>query len=222
MRVTIHQPEHLPWLGFWQKLAASEMLVILDDVQFKRRHFECRNKIARNGEAQWLTVPTVKCPRATPISAVRIDQQEPWQSRNLEAVHRAYARSPFFEAVFAEFAELYGTPADSLLELNRRLIDWVVHRCGLRLQVAAQSALNTRTSGSELIEEICTGVGATVYVSGLSGADYLDLSAFERREVAVEFIRYKDFYTSIEGENLCILDYLFEFGYAELAPYLRG
>ena len=222
MRCTIHQPEHLPWLGFWQKLAVAETLVILDQVQFKKRHFECRNKIGQGGQAQWITVPTVKCPRSTLIDTVRIDLAAPWREKNLESVRRAYRRAPHFKEMFADFSHIYGGEYVHLIDLNLELIGWIVERCGFGVQVVTQSSLGTQEAGSRLIEEVCVKVGAGAYVSGLSGAEYLDLPAFEERGIQIEFVEYRGYYSSVKSENLCILDYLFQFGYSALVPYLRG
>ena len=57
MRLVGHQPEFLPWLGFFHKLTLGDMYMIVDNVQFKKKHFENRNRIYARGEALWLTVP---------------------------------------------------------------------------------------------------------------------------------------------------------------------
>lgn len=49
MVVAIHQPEHLPWLGFFNKMANADEFVILDNVQYRKRYFQNRNKILVNG-----------------------------------------------------------------------------------------------------------------------------------------------------------------------------
>ena len=45
MIITIHQPEHLPWLGLLNKIAKADKFVILDSVQFEKNYFQNRNKI---------------------------------------------------------------------------------------------------------------------------------------------------------------------------------
>ena len=39
MIVTIHQPEHMPWLGFFNKAINSDLFVILDSVQYEKNYF---------------------------------------------------------------------------------------------------------------------------------------------------------------------------------------
>ena len=40
MKVAIHQPEHFPYMGFFEKMSVADVFVILDDVQYKKNNFE--------------------------------------------------------------------------------------------------------------------------------------------------------------------------------------
>ena len=51
MVISVHQPQYIPWLGYFDKIAASDAFVFLDDVQYKARAFQNRNRIrAGDGE----------------------------------------------------------------------------------------------------------------------------------------------------------------------------
>ncbi|MDD5348183.1 MAG: WbqC family protein, partial [Candidatus Omnitrophica bacterium] len=56
MIVSVHQPQYLPWLGFFDKIARSDCFVFLDTVQYKEREFQNRNKIRTADGWMWLTV----------------------------------------------------------------------------------------------------------------------------------------------------------------------
>ena len=62
MRVGIHQPEHLPWLGFFHKMSMSDCFVLLDNVAYSKNDFQNRNRIRTSGTVAgwcWLTVPVL-------------------------------------------------------------------------------------------------------------------------------------------------------------------
>ena len=61
MVITIHQPEHFPYEGFFQKMEASELFIILDNVNYRKNYFQNRNKFPnKSGEEEWFTVPGEK------------------------------------------------------------------------------------------------------------------------------------------------------------------
>ncbi|MEK7336636.1 MAG: WbqC family protein, partial [Nitrospirota bacterium] len=45
MRVTIHQPQFLPWLGYLDKIDRADLFIVLDTVQFKKNEWQNRNRI---------------------------------------------------------------------------------------------------------------------------------------------------------------------------------
>ena len=65
MRVAIHQPEHLPYGGFFEKMARCDVFVFLDDVQFNRRNFQHRNRLTHDDRG-WIKVHLRKHPRERP------------------------------------------------------------------------------------------------------------------------------------------------------------
>ena len=57
MIVAIHQPNYLPYLGFFDKMIKSDVFVIYDDAQFNKSDFQHRNRIRIYEGWKWLTVP---------------------------------------------------------------------------------------------------------------------------------------------------------------------
>ena len=60
MKITILQPAYLPWLGFFDRIDASDLCVILDNVRIdssSKTRFVNRNKIRVKEGWIWLTLP---------------------------------------------------------------------------------------------------------------------------------------------------------------------
>ena len=57
MIISINQPAYLPWLGYFERIAMSDLHIVLDHVQFEKGSFTNRNKVRTGDDAAWLTVP---------------------------------------------------------------------------------------------------------------------------------------------------------------------
>lgn len=90
--------------GLHQKtglMAASDVFVFLDDMQFARRSWQSRNRILTANSELTLTVPVRKHDRDTPISAIEIDDSQAWRDKHLAAIRHAYGKRPGFEEDWA-------------------------------------------------------------------------------------------------------------------------
>jgi len=77
MIVAIHQPQFMPWLGYFDKMDRADCFVLLDNVQFKKNEWQNRNRIKTAQGAMWLTVPvTYRFPAR--ILEVEVNPQANW------------------------------------------------------------------------------------------------------------------------------------------------
>ena len=218
--VTIHQCEHLVWLGLLDKISKADIFVLADTFDFKKNYFENRNKIRTKDGWQWLTVPVEK-ENHTPINEVSIIYNENWQKKYLESIKYNYRNSPYFNRYYPEIEmcimEKYGQTI-YISDLNEILLKLCLKWFDINTPIILSSSMELTESlrSSERLLEICQKVGADTYLSGPSGKDYLDLSLFEKNNIKVvfhEFIHpvYKQQYSPfIPG--MSALDYLFNCG----------
>jgi hypothetical protein len=217
MLVAIHQPEHLPWLGFFEKLLRADVFVLLDDVQFSKGDFQNRNRVKGRGGAQWLTVPVAH------RFGQRIDEVElagdSWRSKHWRTLVACYARAAHFDEFAGEFEEFYGRTWSKLSELNVAAIDLLARSFGLEKKLVFSSTLGAKGRKSELVLNICKAVGASTYYSGRAGGAYLDAEAFRRAGVEIvvqqfEHPVYEQLFVKEQGfvPNLSAVDLLFNRG----------
>ena len=171
----IMQPTYLPYLGYFQLMAASDVFVFLDDVQFARRSWQSRNRIlTANGELM-LTVPVKKHDRDTPISAIEIDDSQGWRDKHLAAMRHAYGKRPVFEEGFAFVSEQLANHRDGkLADLTCGMAVAAAQRMGLAPRFARASELGAAGARSEHLLAICQAVGASAYVSPMGSSDYME------------------------------------------------
>jgi hypothetical protein len=219
MRVTIHQPNYLPWLGFFEKVSTADTYVILDSVQYEKGGFTNRNKVRTPDSPagwQWLTVPVKKGSSNMLIRDVEIDNTQKWREISLRTVLRAYQKAPFLNDYRWLLEEAYKKEWGSLRELNVHMIEELFKAFSLSPRIVCSSELDIAGKKSDLNLDICKQVGATTYVSGISGKGYLDMASFKEAGIDVEIQDYQHpIYKQVSEPfiaNMCALDVLLNYG----------
>lgn len=193
MILTIHQPEHLPWLGYFNKMASAEKFVILDSVQYEKNYFQNRNKILGSNGVQWIGVPVETrghtCMQIKDmIIANNINPK--WKEKYLRTIEYGYKRYPYFKIYFPFFEELLKKEWKYLYDFNMEIIFYFTKELGINVEFVRSSELGVEGMKTDLILDICKKMKATTYVAGPSGREYLNIDNF--KEAGIKVV-YNDF-----------------------------
>lgn len=188
MRVAVHQPHYLPWLGYFDKMEQVDCFVILDDVQFEKNAWQNRNRIKTASGWQWLSVP-VRHRFPQIISEVRVDNAVSWSRKHLHAVIVHYAGTPFFQVYRPFLEELYCRQWRLLVDLSLATIAYLADALTIRTKTLLASSLGLRgpQGPTDRLVAICRALGADTYLSGTGATTYLDIARFEAAGVRVLF-----------------------------------
>lgn len=195
--VACHQPNFIPWLGFFSKMADVDTFILLDDVQppngNSRHNFVNRVQIADRNGPFWITVPVSSSQRST-ISevTVRHDAFEVWKRRTARVFEQTYARSPYTDAYFPQLIDILEMPVLNLVDLNFRIIGWLRGLLGIGTEIRFSSQLGVSSTSSTRLADLTNVVGGSTYVSGSGSVAYLELEPFRMQRLA---IRYHSFTT---------------------------
>jgi len=190
MIVGIHQPEHLPWLGFWNKLYKSDLFVLLDNTQFRKNYFQNRNRIRTANGWTWLTVPILSKDRTTQqINEVEINNltDVKWQKKHWKTIEQNYGKAPYFNEYKDIFSKFYLKKWTKLADININFIYTIKEILSIKTEIVIGSSLSVVGERSDLLLDICKKVGATTYLSGRFGKDYLEVSKFSQENIKVIF-----------------------------------
>jgi|TARA_Y100000294_G_scaffold36261_1_gene31746 hypothetical protein len=213
MIVTIHQPDFLPWLGFFDRWKKSDLYIVLDDVQFIRRGWHHRDKIKTQNKIKWLTVPVQKKGRYhQAIKEVKIDQQENWNQKHLKTIQTAYKKAPNFDFVFGKLSEIYNREYNLLIEFNMDLLRLCSKMLDIDTPLVFASDFNVKSTGGQKLVDLVQSVGGKEYLTGSGSRDYLDEELFKKVGISVRWQEfehpvYKQLYGSFE-KMLSVLDFL--------------
>ena len=218
MIVAIHQPNYLPWLGYFYKIANCDVFVFLDNVQYSKNDVINRNKIKTPQGEAWLTVGILsKGHYGQPINEVKINNDVPWAGTHWKSLAQNYRKAPYFREYEGLFENVYRHKWEGLADLNKHLTGIVLEILGIKgVKLVLASELSASGKSTELLINICKAVGGDVYLSGFGGKNYMDEAAFEKEGLV---LRYYDFkhptYSQLWGDfipNLSIVDLLFNEG----------
>ena len=235
MIVAIHQPDFMPWLGFFRKLARADTWIVLDHVLNSTRDaafWGRRVQLLVNGSPHWLSVPLEKTPSGghggIPISRMRIQltDQQVFDNR-LQTVREAYAKSRYFLEYFYLVEDYFGSSEPSLVRRNMGFTSAVLSLLRLSPTVVYSSDMASRGVGTDLLVSLIREVGGSEYVSGTGSAGYLNPASFKANGIALSFNHFEHptypqrlAKTFVPG--LSIVDALFSVGADQVSRWVRG
>lgn len=215
MIVSGHQPNYLPWLGFFDKMQRSDLFIIEDNIQFEKQGFTNRNKIKTIDGIRWLTVPIKHVNGPLLINQVKIaNKQEPdWAQRHWLTLKHNYCKAPYWDEYSSFFEGTYSRKWSLLIDLNMHLIKGIMRFLNITTPLIMASSLDVAGKKSELIIAQCKAVGADVQLAGNGGKDYIDPERFKEESIKLVFQDFHHpYYNQLHGEfiyNLSVVDYLF-------------
>ncbi len=179
MRVAVHQPNYLPWLGFFKKMALCDAFILLDNVQYPRREFCNRTRVKSPQGAVWLTIPVIRGSINQQIREVKLFEPERNLVQQSKVLRHYYGQAPYYRLLATYLEPIFAEDWAELLPLNVALIKALADILGISTPLLFASGLG-EPSGvkSERIIAICRQLGADTYLSGQGGRTYNDPGAF--------------------------------------------
>ena len=219
--LSIHQPNFIPWIGYFNKIAKSDVFIILDDVQYPLgKTIANRNKIkTAQGELE-LVVP-ISIPKENDNIAPYTDvnfADNKWNRKILKTIQRNYSKAPFFSTYFPYLEKLF-VQANNFCEMNIDFINFIVNELSINTEIMRLSELRKeQISGkkNDLIIELCTFCHADIYLSGKGAKKYNNEALMNENGISLHYQEYiADPYEQLYGDfipNLAIIDALFNCG----------
>ena len=189
--VVVSQPMFLPWIGLFDQMRLADVFVHYDDVQLPRgRSFITRVQVKTHDGVRWLSLPVERQDSGALICETRISEAGDWRRKHLETLRHSYGKAANFPALQEIAQEILRCPVSNLADFNIQALERIAGVLGLTCRFRRASELSVAGRGSERLLSICTHLGASAYLTGHGGRNYLDHGAFERKGIAVRYMDY--------------------------------
>ena len=222
--VVIHQPDFLPYLGFFHRLLHVDLFVVLDNVQFLRRGWHHRDKIKTPQGDSWISLGVVKSSQQTSINNIILSNND-WKKKHLNIIKQNYKTSKYFDEIFPYIKELYSNNFEKMIDFNLKSISILMELFDIKINMEFSSKYNLNTRANELLVDILNEVDATHYLSGIGAKDYFKSEVFDKANIEVIWQNFKHpIYPQPYGEfipYLSSIDMLFNCGVEESRKILR-
>lgn len=189
MILSTYQPFFAPFPGFFLKAHLSDVMIILDDVQFPQRTtWITRNRFKNDQGTLCITIPVWrKGLGLQKINEVTICPEGNWRKKHLVSLKTAYVNAPYFKEHSKSVSEIFSEKFEKLIDLNMTAIQYLKKHLMIDTPLILQSSLGVKGKGNELLIEICRKMGSSDYLAQRCAEKYLDLELFSREGIALRF-----------------------------------
>lgn len=214
--IAIHQPNYLPWLGYFYKIYQSDVFVFLDDAQFSNQGMHNYAYIKTMNGSFRLKYP-VQQSLGDKIIEVHSKDELKWKDKHVSILESSYSKSPFFKEILKDYKELLFQDYLNIAVLNSTIIKFFSSKLGIDTKFLNSSDLAINSPKEEKIIKICKALDANIYYSGTGAKAYQNEENFSAFGIDLRYSVFSPFqYTQLwEGfqSNVTALDYFMNCGY---------
>lgn len=226
----ILQPTYLPWSGYFNLMNDVDHFVFLIDVQYERRSWQMRNRVALNGNEHLLTIPIAKCSQTTLLLNVmtRIDTE--WIPHHWNILTSSYKKCKHGPEVLDLLEPHYQTinESRSLIDFNIQIIKQLASYLSVKCTMHDSSQLTSHGTRSQKLASLCHNLGCDDYLSPVGSRAYLEEDGFvQNYKIDLSFqnftpVFYKQHKCDQFISHLSMIDVIANLGQAAARDYIQS
>lgn len=190
MKVAIMQPYFLPYVGYFQLLAAADVFVVYDNIKYTKKGWINRNRLLQNGKDVTFSVP-LKSASDSLLVCQREVAADFDRDKLLNQIQGAYRRAPFFAQTFPLVEKIVRHQEVGLFDFLYQAIVAVRDHLGIstEIRISSDIAIDHDLKNQDKVLALCAELGASTYVNAIGGMELYSREAFRERGIDLKFIR---------------------------------
>jgi len=228
MKVGLHQPQYIPWPGYFAKILYCDLFYYYDTAQYVKNSIINRNKVLINGGGSYLTIPVTKGRLAETIGEKRV-VDERWKEKHRKTIAANYAKHPNFIELKMLVDEALNTDSEYLCEYNISFIKAVCEYLNIKtiIKYSSDYDINKHYEPTKYIINIVKNEKGTEYVSGSGALNYLDRELFKDSGILLKCFNFISSPYSQKGNEsfvpgLSIIDLVANLPIVTIREYLKS
>lgn len=181
--LAVHQPNYLPYIGFFDKMAKADLMILNECMEYSKEGFTNRNRILMNGTPIWLTVPVGKKNHGKMIGELPDQNKDGWKEKHYKSIIEAYHTSPYVEDLKCLLNDPYKSEWASFAEMTEHLICEI--KDYLEIDTPVLRNRHPEYAGKKGLLGLCRLYKADTYLSGDGAREYMQ--NLDMKEVKVVY-----------------------------------
>tara|TARA_Y100000768_G_C23899355_1_gene644252 strand:- start:265 stop:957 length:693 start_codon:yes stop_codon:yes gene_type:complete len=188
MKVSIHQPNFLPWIGFFSKIYKSDKFIFLNDAYVHKKNLDYLNRslFLSNDKNKYFSIPVKKNFQTQKILNLEIDNTKEWKKDFLNFIHSNYNVCEFFKDGYSIISSIKNKDFKFLIDLNIFLIIKLFKKLNIKKNIYFSSEFKINSKSTQRIIDLVKIAKGQIYLTGTGANNYLDKNEFIKNKIKLE------------------------------------
>lgn len=190
MKLAIMQPYFLPYIGYFQLIAAADCFVVYDNIKYTKKGWINRNRMLLNGADVMFSLPLKKA--SDSLDVVERELAEGFDPRDLLAQWRgAYAKAPYFAETLPLLEKIISNPERNLFRFILASLIETCRHLGITTEIKISSTIpiDHTLRAEEKVLALCEALGADTYINPMGGVELYSKETFAAHGINLKFLK---------------------------------
>jgi hypothetical protein len=194
MQVAIMQPYFLPYVGYYQLIAAADVFVVYDNIKYTKKGWINRNRFLLNDQEALFSLSLKKASDACTVVERELSPDFDREGL-LRQLLSAYVHAPYYESTRPMLREIIGHPENNLFRyIHHSLVKTCAHiGIDTEIRISSEIDIDHDLKGQSKVLALCQASGASMYLNAIGGTELYERKIFKDRGIELKFIKSKPF-----------------------------
>lgn len=194
MRLAIMQPYFMPYIGYFQLIAAVDVFVVYDNIKYTKKGWINRNRMLLNGSDAMFSLPLKK--DSDTLDVVQRELAADFdRTKLLNQLKGAYGRAPYFAQTFPLLERIVRHEDANLFRYIHHSLVRLCEHLGIttEIRISSDIAIDHELKSQDKVLALCKAVGATTYINTIGGTELYSRDDFSAQGIELQFIKSRPF-----------------------------
>ncbi|CAG4903253.1 WbqC family protein [Paraburkholderia saeva] len=194
MKLAIMQPYFLPYIGYFQLIAAVDLFVVYDNIKYTKKGWINRNRILQNGHDAIFSLPLKSGSDSLDVCEREL-AGDFRRDKLLNQIIGSYRHAPHFEQTFPLIERIVRYDDVNLFRyLHHSIVSVCAHlELDTEIRVSSGIDIDHELRGQDKVLGLCRALGAKTYVNSIGGIELYTRSDFQAQGMELKFVRSTSF-----------------------------